>query len=293
MCACAELIHDQKWCPKSSVRFFTELFVGHANAKCRHTRGHAQNAQSSRSHAIITLHVDSWAAHGSAEDEEAAQGEQLLSILQRARALLDPGGEEVGSESVHASGEQGAAADNSLGLAEHDELGASVDGSKGLAENARAPRAGADAGQAGEEGTEAAQGGEEVATAQEHAQPERAAQTSSAVLHDAPKQAAAQSGGKATAPPAAAAAVRRMKRYGRLVLVDLAGSERLKATGSEGGAAMAETGSINRSLFTLGQVLHALSARRPGSTALVRISQGMVARISHCMAALIPVPLSF
>jgi hypothetical protein len=54
---------------------------------------------------------------------------------------------------------------------------------------------------------------------------------------------------------------RRMKRYGKLVLVDLAGSERLKESGSSGAGA-AETGAINRSLFTLGQVLHALSSRR-------------------------------
>jgi len=38
------------------------------------------------------------------------------------------------------------------------------------------------------------------------------------------------------------------------VLVDLAGSERLKETGNTGAVALRETGSINRSLFTLGQV---------------------------------------
>ncbi|GFH25814.1 kinesin-like protein [Haematococcus lacustris] len=53
-------------------------------------------------------------------------------------------------------------------------------------------------------------------------------------------------------------------RYGRLVLVDLAGSERLKDTGSTGREAVRETGSINKSLFTLGQVLAAL-AQRSGS----------------------------
>ncbi|DBA74159.1 hypothetical protein WJX77_004162 [Trebouxia sp. C0004] len=53
-----------------------------------------------------------------------------------------------------------------------------------------------------------------------------------------------------------------MKKYGKLVLVDLAGSERLKATGNDGEAALRETGSINRSLFTLGQVLAGLSMRR-------------------------------
>ncbi|GBF99065.1 kinesin [Raphidocelis subcapitata] len=73
---------------------------------------------------------------------------------------------------------------------------------------------------------------------------------------------------------------RGVRRAGRLVLVDLAGSERLKDTGSDGGsgggggggggggavagdrlAALRETGAINRSLFTLGQVLAALSLR--------------------------------
>lgn len=43
-------------------------------------------------------------------------------------------------------------------------------------------------------------------------------------------------------------------RQGKLVLVDLAGSERLKESGSSGPEAVRETGSINRSLFTLGQV---------------------------------------
>ncbi|GET85879.1 kinesin-like protein [Leishmania tarentolae] len=46
-------------------------------------------------------------------------------------------------------------------------------------------------------------------------------------------------------------------RYGRLVFVDLAGSERLKKTLSTSNA---ETGSINKSLFTLGRVLELLSA---------------------------------
>lgn len=41
--------------------------------------------------------------------------------------------------------------------------------------------------------------------------------------------------------------------------MDLAGSERLKETGSSEKEALRETGHINRSLFTLGQVLAALS----------------------------------
>lgn len=45
-------------------------------------------------------------------------------------------------------------------------------------------------------------------------------------------------------------------RYGRLVFVDLAGSERLKKSQS---SSIAETGSINKSLFTLGHVLEMLS----------------------------------
>ncbi len=43
-------------------------------------------------------------------------------------------------------------------------------------------------------------------------------------------------------------------RYGKLVLVDLAGSERLKETGNTDRDAVRETGCINKSLFTLGQV---------------------------------------
>ncbi|KAF8064573.1 DA1 [Scenedesmus sp. PABB004] len=52
-----------------------------------------------------------------------------------------------------------------------------------------------------------------------------------------------------------------VRRTGRLVLVDLAGSERLKESGSTAREAVRETGAINRSLFTLGQVLAALSVR--------------------------------
>ena len=37
----------------------------------------------------------------------------------------------------------------------------------------------------------------------------------------------------------------------------------LQATGNDGEAALKETGSINRSLFTLGQVLAGLSMRKP------------------------------
>ena len=42
-------------------------------------------------------------------------------------------------------------------------------------------------------------------------------------------------------------------RYGRMLFVDLAGSERLKKSKSSG-EMLKETGSINRSLFTLGKV---------------------------------------
>lgn len=48
-----------------------------------------------------------------------------------------------------------------------------------------------------------------------------------------------------------------VRRGGKLVLVDLAGSERLKGSGSGAGGereALRETGAINKSLFTLGQV---------------------------------------
>jgi hypothetical protein len=46
-----------------------------------------------------------------------------------------------------------------------------------------------------------------------------------------------------------------MCRCGKLVLVDLAGSERLNSTGNSGQReSLKETGAINKSLFTLGQV---------------------------------------
>ncbi|KAG2446251.1 hypothetical protein HXX76_000843 [Chlamydomonas incerta] len=56
-----------------------------------------------------------------------------------------------------------------------------------------------------------------------------------------------------------------IRRYGKLALVDLAGSERLKDTGNTEKGAVRETGAINKSLFTLGQVLSALSARSCGA----------------------------
>jgi len=52
-----------------------------------------------------------------------------------------------------------------------------------------------------------------------------------------------------------------VQRFGRLNFVDLAGSERLKETHSQGDM-LKETGSINKSLFTLGQVIKELSEQR-------------------------------
>ncbi|CAM6120118.1 unnamed protein product [Calypogeia fissa] len=52
-------------------------------------------------------------------------------------------------------------------------------------------------------------------------------------------------------------------RYGRMLFVDLAGSERLKKSKSSG-EMLRETGSINRSLFTLGKVISALSEGKRG-----------------------------
>lgn len=206
--------------------------------KFRQRRGHALNAQSSRSHAIITLHVNSWATAGSAEDADAEQGEQLLQIVQRARALLH-------GDTSDAVGEGDAAAPLDLPDAgepalpdaqRHNNGPVSVEPSS-AAINA--------------DGTSAAH----VDQSQNSAAGHNAA-------HDAQGQ---HSSCGATERSKAMPEVRRMKRYGKLVLVDLAGSERLKATGSEGVAAVAETGAINRSLFALGQVLHALSARKPGT----------------------------
>ncbi|KAL3680266.1 hypothetical protein R1sor_023222 [Riccia sorocarpa] len=52
-------------------------------------------------------------------------------------------------------------------------------------------------------------------------------------------------------------------RYGRMLFVDLAGSERLKKSKSSGDM-LRETGNINRSLFTLGKVISALSEGKRG-----------------------------
>lgn len=50
-----------------------------------------------------------------------------------------------------------------------------------------------------------------------------------------------------------------VKRYGKISFVDLAGSERLKQSKSEGIQMVKETGSINKSLFTLGHVISLLA----------------------------------
>lgn len=54
-----------------------------------------------------------------------------------------------------------------------------------------------------------------------------------------------------------------VRKRGKLVFVDLAGSERLKKSRSE---CVAETGAINKSLFTLAKVISVLSdnAEQPG-----------------------------
>jgi len=51
------------------------------------------------------------------------------------------------------------------------------------------------------------------------------------------------------------------KKNGKVTFVDLAGSERLKETNSQG-IMVKETGNINKSLFTLGKVISALTERK-------------------------------
>lgn len=58
---------------------------------------------------------------------------------------------------------------------------------------------------------------------------------------------------------------RPVPRFGKVVFVDLAGSERLKESQSEGQTKV-ETGSINKSLFTLGKVIATLSDSGKGKT---------------------------
>ena len=56
--------------------------------------------------------------------------------------------------------------------------------------------------------------------------------------------------------------------HGRLCFIDLAGSERQKDTGASG-AVLAESGQINKSLFTLGKVIAALSKKSKRKTSEV------------------------
>ena len=53
-----------------------------------------------------------------------------------------------------------------------------------------------------------------------------------------------------------------LRKYGKFSFVDLAGSERLKESKSEG-TMIKETGNINKSLFTLGKVIKALTDKKP------------------------------
>jgi kinesin family protein 12 len=52
-----------------------------------------------------------------------------------------------------------------------------------------------------------------------------------------------------------------LRKFGKICFVDLAGSERLKESKSQGDM-IKETGNINKSLFTLGQVISCLSTRK-------------------------------
>ena len=52
-----------------------------------------------------------------------------------------------------------------------------------------------------------------------------------------------------------------IKKYGKLSFVDLAGSERLKESKAKGDM-IKETGSINKSLFTLGKVISSLTEKK-------------------------------
>lgn len=152
------------------------------------------NESSSRSHAIITFHFDSWAAQGSAEAGEAAKAEELFSLLKRARR-------------AHAH--------------------AAVDASKLSSCN------GPDS------------------------------EPAPVVVPSAGQQ----------------RIKRRMRKYGQLVFVDLAGSERLKATGSHQGDGMQESCGINRSLFALGRVLHALSEKSKGRHQPVPVRDSALTKI--------------
>ncbi|KAG5487227.1 hypothetical protein LSCM4_07715 [Leishmania orientalis] len=94
-----------------------------------------------------------------------------------------------------------------------------------------------------------------------------------------------ESGGAPPSSPSVASAPLSATRYGRLVFVDLAGSERLKKTLSTSNA---ETGFINKSLFTLGHVLELLSAPPPSSSTKVPTSASCDADTSAKAAAAPP-----
>lgn len=152
------------------------------------------NESSSRSHAIITFHFDSWAAEGSAEAGEAAKAEQLFSLLKRARRAHANVTSDISRES-------------------------SCNGSD------------------------------------------------------------AEPGPEAVPYRSGSRTKRRMRKYGQLVFVDLAGSERLKATGTQEGEGMNESCAINRSLFALGRVLHALSEKSKGRNHPVPVRDSTLTKI--------------
>jgi hypothetical protein len=240
-----------------------------ASLTYRHTRGHALNERSSRSHAVITIHFDSWAQPGSREDQDAAEGEQLLALLQRARALASP---ELCTESEHGK------SDHTRALATSETGNETERGNSGCGHALASPEPSNETGRG--KSSDASNPGYETEWDSSCRSCKSSSQQDSEALRDEDNSVPAKSKPTQCSTSAVSAGKneegvtrsfmqsgagppeqRRMKRYGKLVLVDLAGSERLKESGSSGTGA-AETGAINKSLFTLGQVLHALSSRR-------------------------------
>eukprot|EP00747_Dinoflagellata_sp_TGD_P210966 gnl/TRDRNA2_/TRDRNA2_84186_c0_seq1.p1 gnl/TRDRNA2_/TRDRNA2_84186_c0~~gnl/TRDRNA2_/TRDRNA2_84186_c0_seq1.p1 ORF type:complete len:807 (-),score=162.00 gnl/TRDRNA2_/TRDRNA2_84186_c0_seq1:53-2473(-) len=80
----------------------------------------------------------------------------------------------------------------------------------------------------------------------------------------------------------------KMKRYGKITFVDLAGSERLKESKVKGNTAK-ESQAINKSLFTLGQVISTLSQGKASAfvpyrnSKLTQLLQESFGGQSHCM----------
>lgn len=228
--------------------------------RCRLTSAHQVNDNSSRSHAIMIVHFDTWAAEGTSEAGAAAQAEELFSVLVKAREAHE------GATKASSARDLGSFFVQDVHDAVCDTLkGAGIDSQQGESKSAEVER-----------NAQHEQATDVAASQQSEKKPTdvAASQQSERKPTDC-----INSLGHSSQP----SQKRRMRKYGQFILVDLAGSERLKATGTEDATGMSESCAINRSLFALGRVLNAVSETSQGRLRKVCLQVITVHDFRHAM----------